>query len=115
VRAALAPRLRSAFLAAGLVLPVSGLAAVGADGACNHLQGDIVVAEDGTPRGNWCAAVQWHWHWLLLVFVPALVTLVLALAAGRRRPLRVAAWGLGVVLALAPVLVLGQLRAYYEI
>ena len=104
-----------AVLFAALVLPVGLLSANGADRQCNHIEGDIEVAEKGTPRGHWCATIQWHWHWLLLVVVPPLVTLAIALAAGRRRWARWAAWGAGVALASVPVMILGTLRAYYLI
>jgi hypothetical protein len=103
-------RAADAVITAALVLPVGAYCALAAGTNCNHIQGNIEVAEKGTPRGDWCTAIQWHGRWLLLVVVPPAATFLLALAAGRHRWARWAAWGAGAALALVPVLILGSRR-----
>jgi hypothetical protein len=60
--------------AAAIVLAVGGLCALAADDECNHLVGDIAVAERGTPRGARRGAVQWDQRWLAVLLVPATLT-----------------------------------------
>jgi hypothetical protein len=103
---------KSGLAAAALVLAVGGLCELAADDECNHLVGDIVVAERGTPRGAWCGAVQWDQRWLAVLLVPAALTLLLVLVAGARRSVRIAACGIGLVLTSAPALIMASLRAY---
>src|SRR5437868_5182362 len=94
---------------AALVLAVGGLCAVAGDRECNHLMGDIAVAEPGTPRGSWCEAVQWHLHWLPVAIAAATLTFALILLAGRRPWLYMPAAGLGMAAAGVPALVMGFL------
>ena len=99
-------------MTAALVLPFSTLCVWLSDQACNQLEGDIAVAEHGTPRGGWCETVQWDAHWLVLLLGPAVLTFVLVLV-GRRRPwFYVSAWAVGAIAAAVPVLVMNDLRAY---
>jgi len=98
--------------AAAVVLAVGGLCELAADDGCNHLVGDVMVAEPGTPRGAWCSAVQWDQRWVGVVALPAVLTLVPVLLAGRRRRVRIAACVIGLLLTSVPVLVMASLRAY---
>jgi len=116
----MAVRLRSlnwapALVTSALVLPVAGLFALADDQLCNHLEGDIMVAEPATPRGAWCSALHWDAHWLLVVVVPAVVVLVLVLVVGRRPSAYVPIWVVGAALAAWPAIVMSELRAYLEI
>ena len=104
--------MRRAFVVTALVLPVTAFAAFLGDRECNHLDGDIAVADRHTPRGAWCAAVQWQFHWLLLVVAPAALTFALVLLAGRRQWLYLPAWATGAAAAMTPVIVMDGLRAY---
>lgn len=99
-------------LAGALVLAAGGLCAIAGDDECNHLVGDVMVAQRGTPRGTWCGAVQWDERWVAVAAVPAVLTLVVVLLAGRRRGVTVAACGVGLALTSAPALVMASLRAY---
>jgi hypothetical protein len=103
---------RPALVAAASVLPVSALCAWATDEACNHLEGDVRVAERGTPRGSWCDAVDRSGHWIVLVAGPCLLALVLVLICGRRRWLYLLAWSLAVGVAVAQAVVVDDLRAY---
>jgi cytochrome bd-type quinol oxidase subunit 2 len=98
------------------VLPISLLCVAANDQACNHLAGDISVAEQGTPRGSWCDAVQWHSRWLVTVFGPPAVAAMLVVLAGRRRRRRpwvdYLAWSVGAILAIALAIYGSRLRAY---
>jgi hypothetical protein len=99
-------------LATALVLAVGGLCELAADDECNHLVGDVVVAERGTPRGEWCGAVHWDQRWLAVLVVPAVIALLVVLVAGRRRSVCIAACGVGLLLTSAPALIMASLRAY---
>jgi hypothetical protein len=96
------------------VLPISLLCVAANNQACNHLAGDISVAEQGTPRGSWCDAVQWHSRWLVTVFGPPAIAAMLVVLAGRRRRPWVGylAWSVGAVLAIALAIYGSRLRAY---
>jgi hypothetical protein len=100
----------TAALATGrAVLPVSGISAWYTDLGCNHLEGDVEVAEPGTPRGSWCSFVEpaHRWWWLLVVPAVAVSTLVALVY--------VAVWAfLCVLLAVQDIHVL-SLRAYLEL
>jgi hypothetical protein len=101
--------------AAACVLPFSGLASLLADQDCNHLEGDIMVAEAGTPRGDLCDAIQWDQRWLLLLLVPPALAFLAALLTGRGSWLYKAILGIGAALPFVAVAWLESLEAYFEI
>lgn len=102
------------------MLPVSGISALYTDLACNHLEGDVEVAEPGTPRGSWCSVVEpeHHWWWLFVAPAMAAFALVALLSLWRsaRGGLRyLAVWMLLCVLLTAQDIHVLSLRAYLEI
>lgn len=107
----------SAVTVGACVLPVSALGAWVSDRECNHLEGDVEVAEPGTPRGSWCSAVQPGHSWVPLLLVPVLLAVVLMLALSRWRShlLSSLVWLLVCALVLAQMYHLESLRAYLEI
>lgn len=117
---AVVARVRALNWSAGLalaaaVLPVTALFAYSDDLLCNHLKGDVMVAERDTPRGGWCSALHWDAHWLLVVVTPAIVVLALVLAVGRRPQWYTPIWAVGAALAAWPAIVMSGLRAYHTI
>jgi hypothetical protein len=95
------------------VLPVSAICACTTNRACNHLGGDVQIAEPGTPRGAWCAAVDQHYHWILLMLAPALIAAIMVLLSGRRGWLWCSlAWTITCTLTIAQALHIETLRAY---
>jgi hypothetical protein len=108
--------LRVALLPAALVLPISAICALLTDQNCNHLQGNIEVAEPQTSGGRWCAAVNDHGHWILLAFGPPLVAALIVLipfdVAQRRDwlpPLMAVAWLVGCAVSVAVAIHVQQL------
>jgi len=107
-----------AALATGvLVLPVSAPLAWITDRACNHLEGDVEVAQPGTPRGAWCSVVEPGHSRLMLMLVPALlaVMFVILLSRWRSAGLCFAIWVVVCALLGAVASHIEMIRAYPEI
>jgi len=103
----------------GAALPVSGISAWYTDRACNHLEGDVEVAQPGTPRGSWCSAVEPGHHWWILLVAPVLAAFALVVILSlwcpeRGRSVYVAVWTVLCALLVAQAVHVFSLRAYPE-
>ena len=110
----------AALATGGAVLAVSGICAWYTDRACNHLEGDVEVAEPGTPRGSWCSVVEPGHHWWVLLLAPALAAFALVALLSLWHQARgglsyAVVWALLCALLSAQTIHVFSLRAYLEI
>jgi hypothetical protein len=106
-------RARSAVVVALATLPVGILGALANDRNCDHLLGDVTVAEPGTPRAGFCDAVHWHSHWIAAIAAPVILAAVVGASASQRHRSWVQAcgWLVGVGIAVAVAVYLAGLPA----
>jgi len=103
---------QAALAAALATLPFAALGALMTNSECNHLDGDIPGAQDGSHRGAWCDAILPDYRWLALIALPCLVAAVLVLLCGERKQLYLPAWSVAVGLVFAQVALVTTLRPY---